>query len=108
MGSFPVAYGQIYCGRKRRADFRVQVFYKVIGGAEALSSISREFHVPPAPDAGPLVFPKGQLAAESAAGDYLSRDVYLCGGRSTLGAAVDLARAATRQQPGALYPAQPP
>jgi hypothetical protein len=89
-GGFAVAYGQVYCGRKRGADFGVQVFYKVIGGAAALYSISREFHVPPSADGGQPLFPNGEagrakalVAAESVAGDYLARGVYLCGGRST-------------------------
>jgi hypothetical protein len=89
-GGFAVAYGQVYCGRQKGTDFGVQVFYKVIGGATALYSISREFHVPPSADGGQLVFPKGQawrakalLTAEGLADAYLTEEVYLCGGAAT-------------------------
>jgi len=89
-GGYVVAYAQVACGQQRGADFGVHIFYKAISGAAALYSISREFHVPPAPDGGRPASPKGQAAraeqlakAEAIANDYLEHDVYVCGGRST-------------------------
>jgi hypothetical protein len=81
-----VAYGQIFCGAQRGQSFGVDLFYKVIGGAEALYSVSREFRVPPSPNGGELAFPRDQAAramalvkAQGVANDYLVHQVYLCG-----------------------------
>jgi hypothetical protein len=89
-GGYVVAYAQVYCGQQRGQDFGVHIFYKAISGAAALYSVSREFHVPAAPDGGHLAFPKGEAAraealvkAEAAANDYLEGGVYVCGGRSS-------------------------
>jgi hypothetical protein len=89
-GGFRVAYGQVYCGRQKGTNFGVVIFYKVIGGDEALYSINREFHTPPSTVAGAISFPKGReaeaaafLKAQSAADQYLANQVYVCGGRST-------------------------
>jgi hypothetical protein len=89
-GGLKVAYGQVRCGTQRGARYGVHIFYKVIGGGDALYSISREMRVPPSADGDLLSFPKGQEAramalmkAEAEADQYLANQVYLCGGRST-------------------------
>jgi hypothetical protein len=89
-GGVKVAYGQVRCGTQRGAPYGVHIFYKVIGGGDALYSVSREMRVPPSADGDLLSFPKGQearaaalLKAEAEADRYLAQQVYLCGGRST-------------------------
>jgi hypothetical protein len=84
-----VVYGQAYCGQQNGQPYGVHMFYKLIGGADALYVIDREFHVPPSANGGQLSFPKDQAAAamallnnEAAANKYLTDDVYLCGGAS--------------------------
>jgi hypothetical protein len=89
-GGYHVVYGQVYCGQQNGQPFGVDIFYKVIGGDDALYVVSREFHVPPSANGGVLQFPPGQearatalLKAQSVGDQYLANQVYLCGGRST-------------------------
>jgi hypothetical protein len=89
-GGFPVAYGQVYCSHQKGKPYGVNIFYKIIGGAEAIYAIDRDFNVPPSAVAGVEDFPKGQEAqamalmrAQSVANSYLVKSVYLCGGAST-------------------------
>ena len=89
-GGYKVAYGQVYCGTQKGETVGVHIFYKVIEGDAALYSVSWEDHVPPSANGGELSFPKGQearakalLNTEAAANGYLTKDVYVCGGRSS-------------------------
>ena len=89
-GGLTVAYGQAYCGQQTGQPYGVHMFYKLIGGRDALYMVDREFHVPPSANGGALSFPKDQAAAglallknEAAANKYLTDDVYVCGGAST-------------------------
>jgi hypothetical protein len=91
-GGLKVAYGQVRCGTQRGQRYGAHVFYKVIGGHEALYSISREMRVPASKDGDLLSFPKGQEAAaealmkaEGETDRYLAEQVYVCGGGSTDG-----------------------
>jgi hypothetical protein len=91
-GGLKVAYGIVRCGTQRGQRYGVHVFYKAIGGQDALYSISREMRVPPAADGDLLSFPKGHEAeaaalmkAESETDRYLAEQVYVCGGGSTDG-----------------------
>jgi hypothetical protein len=89
-GGVRVAYGIVRCGTQRGERFGVHIFYKVIDGQAALYSISWEMRVPASDDGDLLSFPKGHerdaaelIKAEAEADQYLSQQVYLCGGRST-------------------------
>ena len=86
----PVAYAQVYCGRKAGKDFGVQMFFKVLQGEEALYAVQREFLVPPSPVGGVLRFNKEDAAAglalfeaTAAANTFLRKSVYLCNSVST-------------------------
>lgn len=83
---FPVAYGQLYCTGQKGAGKDVDVFFKVIGGNDALYVIQRDFRRPAEPDAQPGTrhFPGNQMAeakadmdAKEAASRYLGQ-VRLC------------------------------
>jgi hypothetical protein len=89
-GGSKVAYGIVRCGTQRGQPWGVHIFYKVIGGKDALYSISWELRVPASADGDLLSFPKGQearatalLKTEAEADQYLANQVYLCGGAST-------------------------
>jgi len=84
--SFPVAYGQLYCTGQKGAGKDVDIFFKIIGGKDALYIIEREFRRPAEPGAQPGVrhFPGDQMAeakadmdAKETANRYLAQ-VRLC------------------------------
>jgi hypothetical protein len=83
---FPVAYGQLYCTGQKGAGKDVDIFFKIIGGSDALYIIEREFRRPAEPGAQPGIrhFPGDQMAeikadmdAKEIADRYLTQ-VRLC------------------------------
>lgn len=89
-GGRPVAYAQVYCDRQKGMDFGLNMFFKVIGGGDALYVMQRGFKVTPTGTAGlvgtatdPRLRPAPLSDGEIAARHYLDRSVYLCGGLST-------------------------
>jgi hypothetical protein len=88
-GGYKVAYAQIYCSKQNGAEFGVNMFFKAIGGSDALYVVQREFRVPPTATAGITSFDAGQMQqmvalmkAQSVANTYLVDSVYVCGGQS--------------------------
>ena len=85
-----VAYGQIYCGRRKGQTYGLSMFYKVIVGADALYVVEREVTTPGADRPGVMSFDKAHadqglalLRRQSAAILFLDNAVYLCDPAST-------------------------
>jgi len=87
-GGYRVAYAQVYCSHERGKTFGVNMFFKAIGGADALYAVNRHVQVPPSAVAGVQSFANAADAARAAsaaalANRFLSQSVYVCGGAST-------------------------
>ncbi len=85
-----VAYGQIFCGRRKGQTVGLSMLYKVISGADALYVVEREITTPGSDTAGAVSFGKAHaeqglalLRRTAAAGQFLDNAVYLCDAQST-------------------------
>lgn len=83
---YSIAYAQVYCGKQKGTQFGVNMFFKVVKGADSLYVIQREFRVPPTEVGGVTTFNKAQMGqmmalmkAQSVANSYLANSVYVCG-----------------------------